>query len=133
MDSQFPICCLVHLAALLGVDMYVYLCSILGTSKRKWDCALFQVDSKKEKQFSFLVTNILKVILPLWERSRVNNYPVCVSCLVVFNSLQPHGIQPARLLCPWSSPGKNTGVGCHLLLQIITLFQNIWIFNSILL
>ena len=63
MDSQFPICCLVHLAALLGVDMYVYLCSILGTSKRKWDCALFQVDSKKEKQFSFLVTNILKVII----------------------------------------------------------------------
>ena len=23
---------------------------------------------------------------------------------------------PARLLCPWDSPGKNTGVGCHLLL-----------------
>ena len=37
MDSQFPICCLVHLAALLGVRMDVYLCSILGTSKRKWD------------------------------------------------------------------------------------------------
>ena len=24
---------------------------------------------------------------------------------------------PARLLCPWDSPGKNTGVGCHSLLQ----------------
>ena len=24
---------------------------------------------------------------------------------------------PARLLCPWDSPGKNTGVGCHFLLQ----------------
>ena len=25
--------------------------------------------------------------------------------------------QPTRLLCPWDSPGKNTGVGCHFLLQ----------------
>ena len=33
------------------------------------------------------------------------------------NSLQPHGLQPARLLCPCHSPGKNTGVGCHSLLQ----------------
>ena len=35
----------------------------------------------------------------------------------VSNSLQPHGLQPTRLLCPWDSPGKNTGVGCHFLLQ----------------
>ena len=28
------------------------------------------------------------------------------------NSLQPHGLQPARLLCPWDSPDKSTGVGC---------------------
>ena len=26
------------------------------------------------------------------------------------NSLQPHGLQPCRLLCPWNSPGKNTGI-----------------------
>ena len=26
-------------------------------------------------------------------------------------------VQPNRLLCPWDSPGKNTGVGCHFLLQ----------------
>ena len=30
---------------------------------------------------------------------------------------------PARLLCPWNSPGKNTGVGCHALLQGIFLTQ----------
>ena len=36
---------------------------------------------------------------------------------VVSDSLQPHGLQPVRLLCPWNSLGKNTGVGCHLLLQ----------------
>ena len=31
--------------------------------------------------------------------------------------LWPHGLYPARLLCPLDSPGKNTGVGCHFLLQ----------------
>ena len=36
-------------------------------------------------------------------------------------SLQPHGLWPARLLCPWNSPSKNTGVGCHSLLQGIFL------------
>ena len=30
---------------------------------------------------------------------------------VVSDSLSPHGLQPARLLSPWNSPGKNTGVG----------------------
>ena len=33
------------------------------------------------------------------------------------DSWQPHGLQPTRLLCLWDSPGKNTGVGCHCLLQ----------------
>ena len=28
-----------------------------------------------------------------------------------------HGLWPARLLCPWGSPGNNTGVSCHFLLQ----------------
>ena len=32
-------------------------------------------------------------------------------------TLQPHRRQPTRLPCPWDSPGKNTGVGCHFLLQ----------------
>ena len=33
------------------------------------------------------------------------------------NSSQPQGLQPTRLLRPWDSPGKSTGVGCHRLLQ----------------
>ena len=41
-----------------------------------------------------------------------------LSLLVMSHSLQPHGLQPARLLCPWNFPGKNTGMGCHALLQI---------------
>ena len=36
---------------------------------------------------------------------------------VMSDSLRPHGLEPTRLLCPWNSPGKNTGVGCRFLLQ----------------
>ena len=36
---------------------------------------------------------------------------------VVSDSVQPHRRQPTRLPHPWDSPGKNTGVGCHFLLQ----------------
>ena len=43
-----------------------------------------------------------------------------VSCSLVSRSLLAHGLQPARLLCPWSSPGRNTGVGCHFLLLLHT-------------
>ena len=31
------------------------------------------------------------------------------------NSVKPYGMQPTSLLCPWDSPGKNSGVGCHFL------------------
>ena len=40
---------------------------------------------------------------------------------VMSNSLRPHGLQPTRFLCPWDSPGKNTGVGCHRLLRVLKL------------
>ena len=46
---------------------------------------------------------------------------VCVSHSVMSNSLQFHGLYPTRFLCPCNSPGKNTGVGCHSLLQGIFL------------
>ena len=43
----------------------------------------------------------------------------CCCCVasVVSDSVRPHRRQPTRLRCPWDSPGKNTGVGCHFLLQ----------------
>ena len=44
----------------------------------------------------------------------------CCCCLVtsvVSNSVRPQRWQPTRLRHPWDSPGKNTGVGCHFLLQ----------------
>ena len=37
-------------------------------------------------------------------------------CAVGSSSSRPHGLKLTSLLCPWDSPGKNTGAGCHLLL-----------------
>ena len=52
------------------------------------------------------------------QEMKIWNMKLCVlSRLVMSNSLQPYGLQPARLLYPWNSPGMNTGVGCHALLQ----------------
>ena len=60
------------------------------------------------------------VTLPAWEVESL------VSC-----SLQPHGLLPTRLFCPWDSPGKNTGVGCHSLLQglFLTHGSNLGLLN----
>ena len=57
--------------------------------------------------------------------AQVINYmsKLSVSHSVISNSLQPHGLLPARFLCPWDSPGNNTGVGSHSFLQGIFLTQ----------
>ena len=47
-------------------------------------------------------------------------YSACCCCLISMSCLtplQPHGLKPASFLCPWDSPGRNTGVGYHFLLQ----------------
>ena len=48
-------------------------------------------------------------------------YRICCCCCqaasVMSDSVRPHRRQPTRVRCPWDSPGKNTGVGCHFLLQ----------------
>ena len=48
------------------------------------------------------------------------SFMVC-TCSVLSDSLRCYGLQPARLLCAWDSPGKNTGVGCHAFHQGIFL------------
>ena len=67
----------------------------------------------------------------VWETSFIRPGPpqqaVCVrsasqSCLTL---LQPHGLQPARLLQLWNFPSKNSGVDCHFLLQGIFLTRGL--------
>ena len=62
-----------------------------------------------------VITSLDFVVL-VWEL-------VSVSRPVVPDSLQPHGVQPTRLFCPWDFPGEDPRVGCHFLLQGIFLTQ----------
>ena len=73
--------------------------------KDKSDCLLF----------SFALLEILAVCFFFF--FSLSFRLLVLSRSVVSDSLRPHGLKPARLLCPWDSPGKNTGVGCHALLQ----------------
>ena len=50
---------------------------------------------------------------------------VCESHSVMSDSLQLRRLQPARFLCPWNSPGQNTGVGSHSLFQGIFQIQGL--------
>ena len=75
---------------------------------------------QKDSEDKFMITKVGRNKLRVWDQQI---HTVCVSCSVVSESLQSHGLWPARLLCPWDSPGKNTGVDCHFLLQEIFLTQ----------
>ena len=68
--------------------------------------------TKLVKEKYFLITKTLDWLS--WQFSHV--MCVCVSRSVTSNSLQPHGLLPTKLLCPWNSPAKNTGVGNQSLL-----------------
>ena len=48
---------------------------------------------------------------------RYANWRMKVKSLSRVDSLRPCGLYPTRLLRPWDSPGKTTGVGCHFILQ----------------
>ena len=58
-----------------------------------------------ERKEIFQELRIFQVLIPLSESG------VYVSCSVMSSSLQLHRLQPARLLCPWDSPGKNNWSG----------------------
>ena len=48
-----------------------------------------------------------------------------LSCFSRLQLFETQWTVAARLLCPWDSPGKNTGVGCHVPLQVIFLTQGL--------
>ena len=69
-----------------------------------------------------MVNNFIFITFPQhWNQVR-KGFKIILCCCcwvasVVSDSVQPHRRQPARLPRPWDSPGKNSGVGCHFLLQ----------------
>ena len=54
---------------------------------------------------------------PKVKATTYKSHAACQVASVMSDSVRPHGLQPTRLLHPWDSPGSNTGVGCHFLLQ----------------
>ena len=62
----------------------------------------------------------LHLLSPLWSPK-----PLCDRLLSCVLLLRPRGLLPTRFLCPWDSPGKNTRVGSHSLLQGIFLTQGL--------
>ena len=87
---------------------------------------LWQIDGKKANivtEFISMGSKItadgdcsheIKRRLLLGRKAMINQV---LMCSVVANSLRPHGPWPATFLCPWNFPVRNTGVGCHFLLQ----------------
>ena len=69
------------------------------------------------------VPGILQAKTLAWVATSFSNACVHVHQVTsaVSNSVRPHRWQPTRLLCPWDSPGKHTGVGCHFLLHFLSI------------
>ena len=64
---------------------------------------------------------IFPSLLYVWLLAGVRIYRDCVCCAQLFQSysLRPTDCSlPGSFLCPWNSSGRNTGVGCHALLQV---------------
>ena len=63
--------------------------------------------------------SILRHSTSLWSNSHIHTCCCCCCCVtsVVSDFVRPHRWRPTKLCHPWDSPGKNTGVGCHFLLQ----------------
>ena len=76
----------------------------------QYNLGCLNTEGRVKKLCSFLILS-----MSVWVLS--------VSHSVLSDSLQPHGLERARLLCPCDSPGKNTGVGGNFLLQGIFLTQ----------
>ena len=61
---------------------------------------------------------LCKIVWPFVKKLNIElSCCCCYITSVVSDSVRPHSRQPTRLPRPWDSPGKNTGVGCHFLLQ----------------
>ena len=95
----------------------------IGHVINQWDCLLmmsfsesfsvglgmrFRLPHSSDVETSFLFFFLLpRFSFCVWVLSRS----------FISDSLWPHGQQPSRLFCPWDFQGKNTGAGCHFLLQ----------------
>ena len=76
--------------------------SLLSFKNHKWKNEFYQVSSLQLLRWPYGFSSLIYYL------------PKLFSCV----SLRSHGLWPTRLLCPWNSPGKNTGAGCHIVSNI---------------
>ena len=107
---------------LLGVTE----CLRVGEPGCNQEACLYRVSLKtsgKEGNLYLPGSNISLAFLFLFKMSTLSPNFEFVNYLLYISVSCSLGLQLARLLCLWDSPGKNTGVGCHFLLQGIFLAQ----------
>ena len=115
--------------------LYIYIYIYIYAAKSLQSCPTLchPIDGSPS---SSSVPGILQAGILEWVASSFSN--TCMHAKSLQSRLtlcDPHGQQPTRLLCPWNSPGKNTGVGCHFLLHTciyIHVHIIIYIYNCIL-
>ena len=93
--------------------------TLMAESEEELKSLLMKVKGQSEKaglNFNIQKTKIM-ASSPISSVQFSHSAAVAAKSLQSCLTLQPHRRQPTRLLCPWDSPGKNTGVGCHFLLQ----------------
>ena len=84
--------------------------------------------------YLFLISSLLLDLChfsPLLCPSLHEIFPCCAKSLQLCPTVQPHGLQPTRLLRLLDSPGKNIGVGCHAVLQNVPLVSPIFLKRSL--
>ena len=76
----------------------------LGNHRKKYAWKLFDK-----------IHNFILMVLP--DTVYFECMHACSVASIMSDCLRAYGLKPSRLLCPWDSLGRNTGVGCHALLQ----------------
>ena len=71
----------------------------------------------KQLLSTFLFFFLNRIVDFRWKSYKAGLLLLLLSCFIMSDSVRPQRRQPIRLPCPWDSPGENTAVGCHFLLQ----------------
>ena len=108
----------------VGVQIHSFACGSLAVPALCWNDYFFPLNGLEnlvENQLAVTVGGYLMAVISThWFMFSLLLCLVTQSCPTLCN---PMDCSPPRLLCPWNSPGKSTGVGCHFLLQGIFLTQ----------
>ena len=99
-------------------------CSAAKSGPTLWDLMNYSMPGSSALHYLLEFTQNMSTELIMLSSQSPHSACVLAKPLQSCPTLHPCGLQPTRLLCLWASPGKNTGVDCHALLQGIFLTQD---------